>query len=277
MPRERRDASGAPPPTTAEVRAFWEQNPVAATSVAATPGTPEFFAAFDRLREDIEPAAVQARVYNFSVARGKRVLDVGCGNGYILSRYARCGARVTVVDLTWTALHLTRARFRLEGQAGTFLQADAERLPFRDGAFDLVVSVGVLHHVPDIEHAIEEIGRVLRPNGQIILMLYHRNSLHFRLLYPFYGLVHPAFRGHPPAEIARRIDGADNPIGRTYSRRELREILAAFRDVRLWVASVPSRPFRILPGGERLRDLLGGVAGWFLYAQGTRPPAAAQG
>ena len=259
------------PPTTADVRAFWERNPVAAASIAASPGTPEFFAAFDRLREDVEPAAVQERVYDFVAARGKRVLDVGCGNGYVLSRYARAGARAFGVDLTRTAVDLARARFRLHGLAGTFLQADAERLPFGDGVFDLAVSVGVLHHVPDIGRAIEEIRRVLRPGGQIILMLYHRNSLHYRVLYPLYGLVRPAFRGHPPAEIARRIDGADNPIGRTYSRREMRGLLSAFRDVRLEAASVPARPFRLLPGGERLRDALARGVGWFLYATGTRP------
>jgi ubiquinone/menaquinone biosynthesis C-methylase UbiE len=244
---------------------------VAAASIAAAPGTPEFFAAFDRLREDIEPASVQERVYAFAAARGKRVLDVGCGNGYVLSCYVRAGARAFGVDLTRTAVELARTRFGLSGLTGTFLQADAERLPCAAESFDLVTSMGVLHHTPDIERAVREIRRVLRPGGEILLMLYHRNSLHYRLLYPIYGLVRPAFRGWSPAEIARRIDGADNPIGRTYSRREMRALLAGFRDVRLQAASLPARPFRALPGGDKLRDVLARGAGWFLYARATRP------
>ncbi len=270
MRRDRPQGIDSSLPTTADVRTFWERNPVAAASIRPRPGTAEFFVAFDGLRQTVEPDELQEEVYAFGSFAGKAVLDVGCGNGYILSRYARWGAHTCGVDLTWTAMDLSSKRFTLAGLSGWFTQADAERLPFCDASFDLVVSVGVLHHVPHIEAAIAEIHRVLKPGGVIILMLYHRNSLHYRVLYPLYGLLHPVFRGNRPAEIARRIDGADNPIGRTYSRRQVRGLLGTFRDVRLRTRSLPIRPLHSLPGGRLFLDLLSKGIGWFLYARGVK-------
>lgn len=270
MPRERQAAPEAAPPTTADVRAFWEKNPVTAAAISSPPGTIEFFADFERLRQMVEPTDVQEEVYTFGQFAGKAVLDIGCGNGYLLNQYARRGARPCGTDLTWTAIDLSRKRFALDRLDSCFVQADAERLPFRDERFDLVVSAGVLHHIPRTEAAIGEIHRVLKPGGTIILMLYHRNSLHYRLLYPLYGLFHPAFRWHWPAEIARRIDGANNPIGNTYTRHRVKGLLTGFRDVRLRVASLPIRPLYAVPGGRRVLDLLGRWFGWFLYARAVR-------
>jgi SAM-dependent methyltransferase len=270
MRRDRPQPHGPGLPTTEDVRAFWERNPVAAASVRFQPGTAEFFGSFERLRQIAEPEELQEEVYAYGSFAGSAVLEVGCGNGYILSRYARQGARVWGVDLTWTAIDLSSKRFALENSRGQLAQADAERLPFRDAVFDLVVSAGVLHHVPHIDAAIAEIRRVLKPGGVILLMLYHRNSLHYRLLYPLYGLLHPTFRGHRPAEIARRIDGADNPIGRTYTRREMGRLLASFHEVRLRVGSLPIRQLLSVPGGKALLDFLANRLGWFLYARAVK-------
>jgi SAM-dependent methyltransferase len=270
MRPERAERVTPPAPTTADVRAFWERHPVAAAQIASPPGSPEFFEAFDRLRLAVEPAWVQEEIYAFDRFRGKRVLDIGCGNGYVLGRYARHGARTVGMDLTQAAVGLSRKRFALAGLRGDFLQADAERLPFRDGLFERVVSVGVLHHIPCIESAIAEIHRVLMPGGSFVLMLYHRDSLHYRLLYPLYGLFHPEFRGHRPPDIARRIDGADNPIGRTFSRRQVRQLLNAFVRIDLRVRSLPIRPVLRVPGGSALPDLLSRWFGWFLYARAVK-------
>src|SRR5579864_4245562 len=99
--------------TNAEVRAFWEQHPVAAAEIAAAPGSPAFYAAFDKLREvdDCEPYAFSNRIHGYERSEGKSVLDIGCGNGYVLSRYARHGAEVHGIDLTETAVNLSRRRF----------------------------------------------------------------------------------------------------------------------------------------------------------------------
>jgi SAM-dependent methyltransferase len=257
-------------PTTLDVRAFWEGHPVAAASIHAEPGAPEFYVAFDRLRNDIESEGLQGQVYRYADHRQQAVLEVGCGNGYLLSRYARHGARAWGIDLTRTAVELARRRFDLGTLRGHFAQADAQCLPFQDASFDLVVSAGVLHHVPDIAAAIAEIYRVLKPGGRFVIMLYHRDSIHYRLLYPLYGVFHSTFRGKGPATIAREIDGVGNPIGRPYTRQEVRRLLAAFREVRFQVGSLPVPGLRALAPGRALLGVLAKWLGWFLYARAVK-------
>ena len=75
----------------ATVREFWDQNPVAAAAINADQGTREYFAAFDVLREldDCEPYVFSNMIHGYSEAAGREVLDVGCGNGYVLANYAK--------------------------------------------------------------------------------------------------------------------------------------------------------------------------------------------
>ena len=136
--------------------------------------------------------------------------------------------------------------------------------------FGRVVFMGVLHHIPSMDETMAGIHQLVTPGGSFTLMLYHRNSLHYRLLYPLYGVLHPQFRGHRPPDVARRIDGADNPIGRTFSRRQVRHLLKAFGRVELRVRSLPIRPFLRVPGGAPLLDLFSRWLGWFLYAQAVK-------
>ncbi len=91
-----------------DVRAFWERSPLGTADIDAAPGTPEFFARFDAMREaeDCEPLWLQERIYQLSQAPGKRVLDNGCGNGHVLSRFAAAGAEVEGVDITDRAIDL---------------------------------------------------------------------------------------------------------------------------------------------------------------------------
>jgi SAM-dependent methyltransferase len=112
-----------------EVKSFWEANPVAAEGIAAPVGTPEFFKAFDVLREadDCEPWNFSDQIHGYSKSAGQRVLDVGCGNGYVLAQYAKFGADVAGVDLTQTAIELCKTRFALAGLKGDF------RLPMATG------------------------------------------------------------------------------------------------------------------------------------------------
>ena len=97
--------------TNEQARSFWEGHPVGAEAIGAQPGTAAFFAAFDALREadECEPYAFSNRIHGYDRSAGKRVLDIGCGNGYVLQRYARHGAIVHGIDLTETALVLWRA------------------------------------------------------------------------------------------------------------------------------------------------------------------------
>jgi len=98
---------------------------------------------------------------------GRRVLDYGCGHGMAAVVLARRGARVTAFDLSSGYLAEARARAAANGVAVAFAQADAERLPFADAAFDCVWGNAVLHHL-DIPTAAAELRRVLRPGGRAV-------------------------------------------------------------------------------------------------------------
>src|SRR5205823_4605799 len=96
--------------------------------------------------------------------RGLRVLDYGCGHGMAAVVLARRGARVTGFDLSPGYLEEAGARAAANGVQVCLTQADGERLPFADGAFDRVWGNAVLHHL-DLDRAGRELFRVLRPGG----------------------------------------------------------------------------------------------------------------
>lgn len=118
---------------------------------------------------------------DFPHMKGRRVLEIGCGQGSHAELFARAGAQYTGVDITTVAVRRTLKRFRLNGLTGSILQMDAERTPFPDESFDYVWSWGVIHHSHDPQAIVNEIHRVLVPGGRVHLMVYHKNSLRYYL------------------------------------------------------------------------------------------------
>lgn len=95
----------------------------------------------------------------------RNALDVGCGEGRFCRMLATCG--IDSVGLDPTAPLIERAR--AAHPAGAYLIGGAEQLPFADASFDLVVSYLSLIDIPDIERAIAEMARVLRPQGSLLI------------------------------------------------------------------------------------------------------------
>ncbi len=268
----------------AQVQHYWDRQPCGTQFTDLPWGTAEFFAEVERFRYSVQP--FMHRLIGFQHYAGKRVLEVGCGLGTDLVQFARAGARVTGIDLSPRSIELTRQRFALEGLPGTFLVADAEQLPFEAESFEVVYSFGVLHHTPDIARAIAEIHRVLVPGGELILMLYHRHSLHVWLGTPLY-VAEQLHRQHRlrgarllwqtarellqngsrwQAEWVRVYDGAENPLGRAFSRSELRRLLHDFRTVHFRLCDPIRRRF---PGWvNRVNQfIVAPVAGFFVLAR----------
>ena len=98
-------------------------------------------------------------------ARG-RVLDVGCGTGVLLERLAARGEPVGL-DLSRDMLARAARRQRERGFTAALVCGDAQHLPFRDGAFESVVSTFAINAVPDLEAALAEMLRVLQPGGSL--------------------------------------------------------------------------------------------------------------
>jgi ubiquinone/menaquinone biosynthesis C-methylase UbiE len=163
--------------SVSEVQAFWGTEACGSHFVETQRGTPEFYEDYRQFRYRTEwhiPLLVP-----FAEQRGKKVLEIGCGNGADGVMFARAGAQYTGVDLTEAAVEATRTHFQVMGLKGTFQIENAERLSFSDESFDFVYSHGVLHHTPHPESAFAELHRVLKPGGKAVLMLYHKRSINY--------------------------------------------------------------------------------------------------
>jgi len=104
-----------------------------------------------------------------AVSAGERVLDVACGNGNAALAAARRFALVTGIDFVPSLLEKARARAAANGLALELREADAEALPFADGAFDVVLSTFGVQFTPDQPRAAAELLRVCRPGGRVAL------------------------------------------------------------------------------------------------------------
>lgn len=90
---------------------------------------------------------------------GKKILDIGCGPGVFTARSARAGATVVGIDFSDQMIRIAKEQFpKVE-----FRVADAERLPFEDGTFDLVTGVHVVHHLARPRTVFGSIYRVMKP------------------------------------------------------------------------------------------------------------------
>jgi SAM-dependent methyltransferase len=140
---------------------------------------------------------------------GLRILDVGCGTGQSLRIYRDRAGLYVGIDLSVGALRLAEARF---GEA-TWMQADALRLPFRDGSFDVVAFSSVLHHIGDRAGALAEARRVLRPGGRAFA--FDPNLLHPAML---------LFR-HPrsPLYSSEGVSPDEQPLLPSVLRRDFQE------------------------------------------------------
>ena len=179
------------------------------------PGTPGFFADLDQYH--FEKLHHLLRLVDFSGYRGKRVLDVGCGAGTDLARFARGGALVTGVDVSKSAIELARSNFEQQKLDAELLEADGEDLPFAEATFDLVYAHGVVQYTPDGQKLVDECRRVLKPGGEAIFQVYNRlswlNALSKLMKVP--------------------LEHEDAPVLEKYSASEFRAMLQGFRDVRI--------------------------------------------
>jgi ubiquinone/menaquinone biosynthesis C-methylase UbiE len=160
-----------------EVGAFWNTEACGTHFVSDSKNLADFYEKFREQRYRTEwhiPLLVP-----FAEAKGKSVLEIGTGNGADAAMFALNGANYTGVDLTEAALEATRKHFEVLGLQGTFQRENAEQLSFANESFDRVYSHGVLHHTPNPQQAIDEVWRVLKPNGRAITMLYHKNSFNY--------------------------------------------------------------------------------------------------
>jgi len=205
--------SGAP--TTAGVREYWNRH-IHDLEITSHPvGSPGFFADLDQYH--FEKLHHLLRLVDFNGYRGKRVLEVGCGAGTDLARFAKGAAIVTGVDVAGSAIELARRNFQQQGLHADLREADGEHLPFPGDTFDLVYAHGVVQYTPDGQALVDECRRVIKPDGEAVFQVYNRiswlNALSKLMKVP--------------------LEHEDAPVLKKYSAGEFRAVLRGFREVRI--------------------------------------------
>jgi SAM-dependent methyltransferase len=206
-------------PANAAVRDYWNQH-IHDLEITKHPvGSPGFFADLDEYH--FEKLHHLPRLIRFDGYRGRAVLEVGCGAGTDLVRFARGGAIVTGVDLSPSAMALARQNFAQQGLAADLREADGEHLPFADVTFDLVYAHGVVQYTSDPAALVRECHRVLKPGGEAVFQVYNRISWLNAL-----------------SQITKvDLEHVDAPMLKKYSIGEFQELLKDFSRVRI----VPER------------------------------------
>ncbi len=283
---------GAGVASEADIAGFWQSHPCGDEKIGGLveryrEDFADFFDAYDRARYELESHI--PRCLDALDVTGRRVLEVGLGQGAESEQLIRRGARWNGIDLTPESVRRVQIRLELRGLPYEQVrQASVTDIPMPDDSFDLVFSHGVLHHVPDILGAQRELYRVLRPGGRLVVMVYARGSLNYQLsirllrracllgLWPWRRLVrNGALADHlRNAEqegllnylalhrfVHANTDGPANPYSRVYG---LEDVSRDFPDFAVTGAHkefmhAPPLPVHGLPGGNLL--------GWHLWVE----------
>jgi len=265
---------------------FWQNHPCGEGLVGVLESDyQKFFDEYDAFRYGTEKH-ILACLDDIDWA-GKKVLEVGLGQGADAEQIIRRGANWSGLDLTDEAVERTSARLSLRGFShnGAYKGSILET-PFADNEFDMVFSHGVLHHIPDIYSAQKEIRRVLKNDGELVIMVYAKWSLNYLLAISVIrrlGLIALVASGAKPHGllgqhvnnaqsrglfnylkmnnfIHHNTDGPSNPYSKVYDRRVVAKDFPDFRVVRTYkrFMHAPPLPVQNFPGGNLL--------GWHLWA-----------
>jgi ubiquinone/menaquinone biosynthesis C-methylase UbiE len=197
------------------IAAYWDEHIHDLAITTHTVGTPGFFQQLDEYRYD--KLKYLPRLVDFSSYKGKNLLEVGCGPGIDMVRFARGGAKVTGIDLSKTALDLACSNLEQSGQNADLQVMSGECMQFADNTFDVVYAHGVLQYTADTEKMIAEIHRVLRPGGEAIMMVYNK--------YSWLNLMRNVTKVP--------LEHEDAPVLRKFSVSELKQLLRPFQDYRI--------------------------------------------
>ena len=126
------------------------------------------------LRQTSEFRRLQALLRHLRPGRGDRLLDCGCGSGWFAELCSREGVSVAAMDVALSGVQGARSRF--PGSAA-YEVGDVYNLPFGAGTFDAVLLSEVVEHLENVDAALEEVGRVLKPGGRVLVSVPHRERI----------------------------------------------------------------------------------------------------
>lgn len=228
-----------------QVKDFWDCHPCNIRHSPKPVGTKEYFAEVEARKYYVEPHIL--RFAQFEHWCGKKVLEIGCGIGTDTINFARCGARVTAVELSSKSLEIARQRAEVYGFQSCiqFYCGNAEELstfvPVEP--YDLIYSFGGIHHTSHPERVIAQMRHYLRLGSTVKIMVYHRYSWKVFWILLTYG----KGRFWRLTELVARYSEAETgcPVTYTFTRRQVRKILERYglRVTEMWVDHI--FPYRI--------------------------------
>ena len=266
----------AQPVIDVENATFWDElcgaNLARETSV--TDASPASLERFDRGYFELYPFL--AGYLRGPEMRGRRLLEIGLGYGTVAEYFARAGADYHGLDIAPGPVEMARHRLTSVpgAQPAQVQQGSALDLPFPDAAFDRVVSIGCLHHTGNLGRAVAEARRVLRPGGELLMMVYNRHSARHVLLWPLLAVRHRLVPGAPTPEWWMRYASDGSPANGAppytdfVTVAELRGLLYGMRDVRIErrrIDRVPLGPLEISQA-QMMRLGIDRLVGLDLYA-----------
>jgi ubiquinone/menaquinone biosynthesis C-methylase UbiE len=279
--------------TEQEISVFWEANSCGDSQMGRLKGRfggdiNRFFSEYDSFRYRREKHILDC-LDRASLA-GKKVLEIGLGQGADSEQIIRRGGHWSGLDLTAESVARVRQRMELHNLPYENLKVGSVlNIPYPDNSFDVVYSFGVLHHVPEVRRAQAEIARVLRPGGELVMMVYAKWSLNYLVsiaLLRRAGLaamvaLNLSGKGIYAAHVKnardeglfrylrldrfvhRSTDGPDNPYAKVYGLREVREDFPDFEVSRAYkqFMHAPPLPVKWIP--------LQRAMGWHLMVHQT--------
>lgn len=214
------------------IKEYWSENVPGLDDgkiKGAKPGDKEFYIEAENRRYFLEPYIPP--LIRSIAEKNKLMLEVGCGSGADLRKFARHGMNVIGLDLSTSNANLTKQGLNVFNLKGEVINSDAENLPFKPGCLDIVYSFGVLHHTPNTKKAIDEIHRILKDDGKSLIMLYHKGAAYYWIItiHSLFGLKW-IFKSKEKV-ISEKYD--HTPLSKMYNRKEIKDLFMNFKNIEI--------------------------------------------
>lgn len=219
----------------------------------------------------------------FGALRGKDVLEIGLGYGTVAQRLAESGCNYTGLDIAAGPVHMVNHRLSQNGLPGKAVQGSALEPPFEPDSFNVIVAIGCLHHTGNLQLAVQQCHKLLKPGGRLIFMVYSAYSYRRWRMAPgvtarywlnelngYRGVVGVS-KEKDRAAYDAGSDGGGAPHTDWISIKSLQSLCSAYSNFQCKPENIAQEfPFRLTPRAELLKTRWPNLMGLDLYATATK-------
>ncbi len=240
-----------------QVREFWNAKPCDSELSTQSPKSKGYYLEIEEDRYKYQYHIL--KILDWINWKGKKVLEIGTGVGTDARQIINRGGMYTGINVDQGSVEVTEQALNTFDLSGNVQQSSATNIFLEDNSIDVIYSFGVLHHIPDVISAINEINRILKPGGELLIMLYNRDSINYHVeinflrkivlqilnipgliqLFKLIGFPENKLRRHSEIYrlygklgdqewLNRNTDGPDNPYSQVYNEHEAEKLLADF-------------------------------------------------